>query len=58
MAKVVIDLTADLAVARPEKEEIVSSQFMVNEYGGNSETYYKYCINILSNIFISYTYDE
>jgi hypothetical protein len=55
--KVVIDLTADLAAAKPG-EEIVSAKFTQSLYGENSEIFYKDCVNILSNIFISYTYDE
>jgi hypothetical protein len=55
-SKIVIDLTADLAIAKPNKE-IVYAQF-VNEFEVDSNTYYYHCINILSNIFISYTYDE
>jgi hypothetical protein len=49
--KLVIDLTADLAPAR-EGKEIVSAQFIRREYGKSIETYYKDCINVLSNIFI------
>jgi hypothetical protein len=50
--KLVIDLTADLAAAR-EGKEIVSALFAPSTYGGDVDTYYKDCINILSNIFIS-----
>jgi hypothetical protein len=59
--KVVIDLTADLAAARSENEEeqkIVSAQFLLSTYGVDSETYSKDCINILSNFFFSYTYED
>jgi hypothetical protein len=56
--KKVIDLTADLARIRPEDKEIVSAKFSQSLFGGTSETFYQHCINVLSNIFISYTYDE
>jgi hypothetical protein len=55
--KIVIDLTADLANARPG-EKIVSAQFTSTNFGGDLNDYYQPCVNILSNIFISYTYDE
>jgi hypothetical protein len=55
--KFVIDLTAYLA-ATILGETITDTKFMVNEYGGTPETFYKDCTNLLSNIFISYTYDE
>jgi hypothetical protein len=51
------DLTSDLAEARPG-EKIVSAKFTPNEFGKSSEIFYKDCVNILSNVFISYTYDE
>jgi hypothetical protein len=54
--KVVIDLTADLAAAR-SRPEIISAQFRPNEFGGNPDDFYQHCINILSKIFISYTYE-
>jgi hypothetical protein len=54
---VVIDLTADLAVVRLW-QEINSTIFTSSNYGGTVDTYYKDCINILNNIFISYTYDD
>jgi hypothetical protein len=56
--KVVIDLTADLAAARREQEKNISAQFSVNDFGGDLNNFYQHCINILSNVFISYTYDE
>jgi hypothetical protein len=52
-----IDLTADLAVAR-SGQEIISAQLTPNNFGGFSEPFYHYCVNILSNVFISYTYDN
>jgi hypothetical protein len=55
--KVIIDLTADLAASR-SGQEIVSAQFMVDDYGEDLETYYKDCVNILNNVFISYTYKD
>jgi hypothetical protein len=56
-AKQVIDLTVDLAEARPG-EKIVSAQFTSTSFGGDLNEYYQHCINILSNLFISYTYNE
>jgi hypothetical protein len=55
--KQVIDLTADLAEARLG-EKIVSTQFTSTNFGEDLDEYYQHCINILSNIFISYTYNE
>jgi hypothetical protein len=55
--KVVFDLTADLAEARPN-EEIKDAEFASADYGGDSEIFYKHCVNILSNVFISYTYED
>jgi hypothetical protein len=55
--KVVIDLTTDLAVARPG-QYISSALFTVNDYGGNIDDFYRHCVNILSSVFISYTYDD
>jgi hypothetical protein len=55
--KQVIDLTADLATARLG-EIIVSTQFTSTNFRGDLNEYYQHCINILSNLFISYTYDE
>jgi hypothetical protein len=55
--KVVIDLTADLAVTRPEGD-IKSTQFKLTDLGGDQNVFYQYCVNILSNIFISYTYED
>jgi hypothetical protein len=49
--KPVFDITSFLNYDRPG-QEIVSAQFMVNEYGGTSELFYKDCVNILSNVFI------
>jgi hypothetical protein len=56
-SKVVIELTDDLAVYK-EGKEIASAQFTPTGYGGFSEPFYHYCVNILSNIFISYTYED
>jgi hypothetical protein len=55
-SKVVIDLTAELAVARPN-EEITSAKFSSELYD-SPELFYQYCINTLNNIFISYTYED
>jgi hypothetical protein len=55
--KVVIDLTDDLAKCR-YKQEVISAQFSVVEYGGSADDFYQHCVNILSNVFISYTYDN
>jgi hypothetical protein len=54
--KFICDLTAQLASARPG-EEIVSAQFMLSEHPTRTaDQFYKDCVNILSNVFISYTY--
>jgi hypothetical protein len=55
--KVVIDLTADLAIVRLN-EKIVSTQFTPADFGGDPNEFYEHCVNILSNIFISYTYED
>jgi hypothetical protein len=55
--KQVIYLTTDLAEARPG-EKIVSTEFTSTNFGGDLDEYYQHCINILSNLFISYTYNE
>jgi hypothetical protein len=52
--KVVIDLTAELAVTRPT-QEIISAYFVAGE---DKDQFYKDCINILSNVFVSYTYED
>jgi hypothetical protein len=52
--KVVIDLTAELAAIR-EGEEIIYCRFLPT---GDLDTFYKDCVNILSNVFISYTYED
>jgi hypothetical protein len=54
--KVIIDLTAELAVAIPGKE-IKSANFSGDLYD-NLEIFYQHCINILNNVFISYTYED
>jgi hypothetical protein len=54
--KYVYDLTAELASARLG-EEIVSAQFMLSEHTTRTaDQFYKDCLNILGNVFISYTY--
>jgi hypothetical protein len=55
--KQVIDLTIDLNKAR-FGGKIVSAQFTSTTFGGDLNEYYQHCINILSNVFISYTYNE
>jgi hypothetical protein len=56
--KVVIDLTVDLAVTRP-KEEITGTQFKFIDFGGGDVNMFSlHCINILSNFFISYAYED
>jgi hypothetical protein len=50
-------LTAVLAEAR-QGGKITDVQFPAIAYGKSSEIFYKDCVNVLSNIFISYTYDE
>jgi hypothetical protein len=47
-------LTADLAEAGPN-EKIGSVQFAPM---GDIDEFYKDCVNILSNVFISYTYEN
>jgi hypothetical protein len=54
-SKVGIDLTAELALYNPG-EEIISPQFTPNEYQAILDAFYKDCVNILSNVFISYIY--
>jgi hypothetical protein len=55
--KVVIDLTAELTSLRLG-EEILFAQFPTAEYQETPEIFYKDCVNILSNVFISYTYED
>jgi hypothetical protein len=50
--KIIIDLTAELAAVKPN-EEIVSAYFVTPD---DKDQFYKDCVNILNNIFISYTY--
>jgi hypothetical protein len=50
-------LTAALAEVRPG-EEIVSAQFILSEWEGSADDFYQHCTNILSNVFISYTYKD
>jgi hypothetical protein len=52
--KVAFDLTADLAACR-SGQEIISAQFIPT---GNPDTFYQHCVNILGNVFISYTYED
>jgi hypothetical protein len=47
-------LTAELADARPG-EKIGSVQFAPMD---DTNEFYNHCVNILSNIFISYTYKD
>jgi hypothetical protein len=55
--KVVIDLTDELAAARPG-EEIKDAEFAFADFGGDSDEFYLHSVNILSNVFISYTYED
>jgi hypothetical protein len=55
--KHVIYLTADLAEAT-QGEKIVSAQFTSTDFGGDLNDFYQHSISLLSNLFISYTYDE
>jgi hypothetical protein len=56
--KVVIDLTADLAVARPGKE-IAFFKFKKSDTPWiTKDVYYQNCIDILDNVFISYSYKD
>jgi hypothetical protein len=56
--KVVIDLTADLAIARPGKE-ITSLQVKESDHPTRTaDQFYQDCINILTNVFISYSYTD
>jgi hypothetical protein len=56
--KIVIDLTDELATVRPN-EEIKDAEFLSANFGvGDSDEFYRHCVNILSNIFISYTYED
>jgi hypothetical protein len=50
-------LTDELAGARPG-EEIKDDEFLSEGFGGDPDEFYRNCINILSNIFISYTYED
>jgi hypothetical protein len=54
--KVIIDLTADLAAARPG-EEIISFHFKKNSER-TADEFYQDCVNILGNVFISYSYKD
>jgi hypothetical protein len=56
--KVVIDLTSDLAVARPG-EEFTSLKFCkINNSTKTADEFYQDCINNLGNAFISYSYED
>jgi hypothetical protein len=56
--KVVIDLTADLAVVRPG-EEIAFFKFKKSNIPWiTKDVYYQNCIDILGNVFISYSYKD
>jgi hypothetical protein len=57
--KVSIDITVDFAAARSELADITSFYFRKNENPERSaDQFYQDCINILSNVFISYTYND
>jgi hypothetical protein len=55
--KVIIYLTADLITAILRRK-IVSVHFMYSEYRVSPNTFNKNCINILSNVLISYMYKD
>jgi hypothetical protein len=58
--KIVCDLTTDLAAARPG-EVIKSAKFSqssTSPYARSQTDFFQDCLNILSNVFISYTYKE
>jgi hypothetical protein len=56
--KVVIDLTGDLAIVRPG-EEIASFKFKKSDTPWiTADVYYQNCIDILGNVFISYSYKD
>jgi hypothetical protein len=57
--KVMIDLTADFAAVRSELADITSLQFLKSQNPERTaDQFYQDCINILSNVFISYTYKD
>jgi hypothetical protein len=56
--KVVIDLTTDLAVARPGEEFTFLKFCKVNNSEKTADEFYQNCVNILGNVFISYTYED
>jgi hypothetical protein len=56
--KLTVDLTADLAVARPG-EEIAFFKFRKSDTPWiTKDVYYQNCIDILGNVFISYSYKD
>jgi hypothetical protein len=56
--KVTIDLTVDFALAR-SGAEIASLQFLKSQNSTRTaDKFYQDCINILSNVFFSYTYKD
>jgi hypothetical protein len=58
--KIVCDLTTDLAEGRPG-EVIKYAKFgqnLISPYTRSVDDFFQDCTNLLSNIFISYTYDE
>jgi hypothetical protein len=42
----------------PKQVIDLTAQFILNEIGGDLDEFYQHCVNILSNIFISYTYED
>jgi hypothetical protein len=57
--KVTIDLTADFAAARSEPTEITFLQFRKpTNPTRTADEFYQDCINILPNVFFSYTYED
>jgi hypothetical protein len=57
--KVTIDLTVDFAAARSEPVEITSLQFRKpTNPTRTADEFYQDCINILGNMFISYSYED
>jgi hypothetical protein len=56
--KVTVDITADLVITSP-REEITSFKFKKSDAPWiKKDVYYQNCIDILSNVFISYTYND
>jgi hypothetical protein len=55
--KIVIDLTADLAITR-FGQDITTTQFKLAEFGGDQNTFHMRCVHILKNMFFSYTFED